>query len=292
MTWRAHIADVLDRMARHDSGGRGAQLGFFALLAVFPLVLSLVGLLSAFHLESQVEALRVFIEQSLPSDQAAIVMREAERVGARSGWPLALGVLVSAYYAGRGVLAVLRGVALAWRRRPVKIWKAQLAATLFGGGVLFFALLVFVVLMLANVAIGWARSRGLLVGGWELLSIARWPVLVFTFHACVRLAYRLGAGPKWSGRWFSPGSVAATLGWLVLSQGFEAYLDGVMDLGATYGSLGGTVGLLLYFHIVSTLVFVGAEIDAHLQCGKLPTRAQPASTEPETTEEIVTAMAD
>lgn len=267
-----HFSDITQRMARHDSGGRGAQLGFFALLAVFPLILSLVGLLSALQLESQLGALETFIHQSLPPDQAALVMGQAAAVGARSGLPLGLAVVVSAYYASRCVMAVLRGVALAWRRPPVRMWKAQLAATAFATGVLLFAMLVFVALMLANAVISWARSRHMLVGGWEFLALVRWPLLVLTFHLFVRLAYRIGAGPLWSGWWFSPGSVAATLSWLAVSQGFEAYIGGVMDLGATYGSLAGTVGLLLYFHVVSTLVFIGAEIDAHLQRGDLPAR--------------------
>lgn len=266
---KPHVVDIFDRMAKHDSGGRGAQLGFFALLAIFPLLLSLLGLLSAFDLESQMETLEAFVRQSMPAEQATIVMAEAARIGGRSGWPLAVGVFVSAYYAGRGVLSVLRGVARAFRRPPVEIWKAQIAATVFGGGIMLFLLAILAVLTAATAVVAWAGARGLPIGNWGLLTIVRWPVLILTFHGCTRLAYGLGAGPRWNGRWFSPGSLVATAAWFVLSRGFEAYLEQVMDLGATYGSLGGTVGLLLYFHIVSTAVFVGVEIDAHLQCGNL-----------------------
>ncbi len=119
----------------------------------------------------------------------------------------------------------------------------------------------------------------MLTGGWEIITFFRWPILLLTYHALVRVTYRVGAGPKWNGNWFSPGSVLATVGWAVLSQVFEAYIGGVMDLGATYGSLGGTVGLLLYFHVVSALVFVGAEVDAHLQCGNVDAHRKPSAVE-------------
>ncbi|MFT6399372.1 MAG: uncharacterized BrkB/YihY/UPF0761 family membrane protein, partial [Bradymonadia bacterium] len=231
--------------------------------------------LSAFHLESQLATLESFVQQSLPSNQAELVMREAARIGARSGLPLVFGMLVSTFYASRGVMAILRGVALAWRRPRVRMWQAELAAGVFGAGMLIFALVLFSALMAANLVLAWFRDQGVLTGGWEVLTLFRWPILLFSYHALVRVTYRVGAGPKWTGRWFSPGSVLATLGWATLSQVFEAYVDGVMNLGATYGSLGSTVGLLLYFHAVSSLIFIGAEVDAHLQCGDVDAHRKP-----------------
>lgn len=257
-----NVSGVMRRISLHDAFGRGAQLALFALLALFPLLLALLGLLSVFNLDAQIETLRLFVEQSFPEGLSELVMAEVERIGAQRGWPLTLTILFSAYYAGSGAATVIRGVEIAWGRAHIRPLRSQLLGTAIAMGLLVFAIAAFALLFGLNIAISWAASRGLIPTDLLALTLLRWPILLLSFHTTVRLAYKIGAGPDAYDRWFSAGSITATMVWLAMSQGFALYLSVVADLGATYGSLGGIVGLLLYLHMVSSSVFVGAEIDA------------------------------
>jgi len=69
---------------------------------------------------------------------------------------------------------------------------------------------------------------------------------------------RKGAGrPKL----FSPGSILATVGWIVVSAGYSIYLSDSTGESRTYGSLAGVAILLLWLFVSSLMVLVGAEVD-------------------------------
>jgi hypothetical protein len=78
----------------------------------------------------------------------------------------------------------------------------------------------------------------------------------------VNLLYRVGTRLRGGWTWVTRGSLFAALSWAVLSQLYAIYLANFRDLGATYGSLGAAVGLLIYLHLLAWGVFTGAEMDA------------------------------
>jgi membrane protein len=51
----------------------------------------------------------------------------------------------------------------------------------------------------------------------------------------------------------------------VASVGFSVYLANFAGYGATYGSLGAAIGLLLYLYISAFVVLLGAEVNATIQ---------------------------
>ncbi|MDF3018560.1 MAG: ribonuclease, partial [Thermomicrobiales bacterium] len=50
--------------------------------------------------------------------------------------------------------------------------------------------------------------------------------------------------------------------WIIASIGFSTYVENFGNYGATYGSLGGMIVLLLYFFVSSAVLLLGAEINA------------------------------
>jgi membrane protein len=65
--------------------------------------------------------------------------------------------------------------------------------------------------------------------------------------------------------WITPGSVLATVLWLIASLAFRFYVTRVTDYNATYGSLGGVVVLMLWFYISSLAILAGAEMNAEIE---------------------------
>ena len=50
--------------------------------------------------------------------------------------------------------------------------------------------------------------------------------------------------------------------WIVASVGFSFYLANFADYGATYGSVGAAIGLLLYLYSTAFVVLLAGEINA------------------------------
>lgn len=253
---------LYDRLGEHEVFGRGAQVAFYFLIAVFPLLLAAVGMLSTLHLSAYIATLEDFLTRGLPPGVAALLLNEVHQLSARTGWPLVFTLVVTAYYGGNGATTVLRGVARAFAIDR-RILILQLLGLGFAG---LFVLLLPLVLMLLTAAtwlVMWGSATGFLPAPIAyLVSLLRWPLMFLLFQQLVNGVYRLGGAPVVTWGWFSWGSAFSTFAWIVITFGFELYVKTVANLGATYGSLGTVVGLLLYAHIVSICVLLGAEIEA------------------------------
>jgi membrane protein len=90
----------------------------------------------------------------------------------------------------------------------------------------------------------------------------RWPVVVLLLLLTIALIYYLGPNIDQPFRYVTPGSISAVVVWILASVGFSIYVENFGNYGATYGSLGGMVVLLLYFFVSATVLLFGAEINA------------------------------
>lgn len=247
--------------------GRAAQVAFYALLAVFPAALAILGMLTALDLQAESDALSTLTRSGLPRGAAELLIGEVEQLERRGGWALMFAILLTFYYGGRGLGSVVRGVMLAFSDRLTLV--SPLRSGLLGVGItgfmLFVVPLLLVALTVSSSLLVWARSSGAILGTTaELLATLRWPILCLLFQQFIYGLYKLGARSALTWRFVSWGSGCATLAWVLVTIGFEAYLEGFAQLGATYGSLGAAIGLLLYVHLVSAIVLLGAELDAVL----------------------------
>lgn len=97
-------------------------------------------------------------------------------------------------------------------------------------------------------------------------KVAAYVLLALGGAAGAATLYRYGpdrARARWV--WLTPGSVAAAIGWVVLTLGFGAYIARVGDYSATYGSLSAIVVLLTWLDLSSYVLLLGAEFNSELE---------------------------
>lgn len=74
--------------------------------------------------------------------------------------------------------------------------------------------------------------------------------------------------------WIVPGSVFATVVWLLVSIGFKWYVSAFADYQKTYGAIGGVIVALLWFYVSGLAILMGAEMNAVIEhaspMGKAP----------------------
>ena len=98
------------------------------------------------------------------------------------------------------------------------------------------------------------------------LRLARWPVMLLAVGFFLACLYRYGPSrerAQW--RWVSWGSGVAALAWIVFSLGFSWYVTNFGNYNETYGSLGAAIGFMTWIWLSSTVVLVGAELDAEME---------------------------
>ena len=99
-----------------------------------------------------------------------------------------------------------------------------------------------------------------------VLSLVRWPLLLGLIVLALAVLYRLGPSrkaPQW--RWVTWGSGVAALGWVIGSMLFSWYVAKFGTYNETYGSLGAVIGFMTWIWISTTIVLIGAEINAEME---------------------------
>jgi membrane protein len=242
-----------------------AALSFHLLLALFPFVIFLLALLGAVGQAAVFDQLLGGARLALPPAADRLVEQVIGELRLQPhGGLLSLSIGFALWTASTGMRAVTTALNVAYgvpETRP--IWQRYPLSLLSTIGLAALVLLSALARLLSPRT---AQHLVTILGVGELAATVwlwlRWPVVVALLLLIIALIYDLGPNVAQPFRYVTPGSVIAVLVWIVASLGFSAYVDRFGDYGATYGSLGGMIVLLLYFFVSAAVLLFGAEINA------------------------------
>jgi membrane protein len=257
---------TLKQFLADDALGLAAQVAYSAILAFFPTMIFLVGLLD---LVNAYDALRGFLEPVAPEAVLKLIAEVGESAsGAGSVLALLLGGAGALWAASGAMSAVIKAVNRAYgcaETRP--FWKLRLVAVVL---VLLTAAAAFAILVLIvfGAPLGRAIAAKAGLGGafdtaW---GIARWPIALAAIVLFFSLVYAIAPGERVRHpRWISAGALVGALLWLGLSGLFALYTSFADSFNETYGSIAGGIVLLLWLNYSALALLLGAELDAELR---------------------------
>ncbi len=290
LTWKELGRRLWRQIYEDQILGRCAELAYFFLFSVFPLLLfltTLLGYLAEAHPAIRLEFFR-YLGRVAPSREVTDLLNNTltEIRGARTGTKLSLSLVAAVWVASNGMIAVARTLNTAcglkesrpwWRRRIVAI-------------LLTLAVAVLAVTALAMIfygrEIGEAMADSMGVGVyfsalWHVYL--RWLLIllfaVLSFEIIYNYAPNLGKAQERS--WGSPGAVAGVALWLLASFGLRLYILYFHSYTHAYGSLGAVIVLLVWFYLTAFAILMGGEVNSEIyrelalrQGGKRPRRTQ------------------
>ncbi len=276
------LARVWARANEDGVFDRSAQLSYYFLLSLFPLLFFLTTLFGYFagtgsHLQRK---LITYLGSVVPASALRLVTATIEEViAARGSGKLSFGLLAALWAASSGINALGQALNAAYdvpETRPW--WKVRLISV-----ALTMALAVLIISALLIVLYG-GRLGHFLFGSFHegdpfaiAWKILQWPIaLAFVFLAfglIYQFAPNLSARRRggrlqksdFRRRWLSPGVLVAVLLWLLVSLGFRLYLHFFNSYSATYGSLGALIILMLWFYLTGAAILLGGEVNSELE---------------------------
>ena len=268
MHWKQFLKRLWERLNKHEIFDRAAQLSYYFLLALFPLLLFMMTLLGYFAGESAAvrDKLLSYLARVMPSSAIDLVYTTLNEITqARSGSKLSLGLLAALWAASNGMGAIsdtLNGAYGVEETRPW--WKVRLTAV-----VLTVALSILIITALVIVLYGGgigerlAAYFGLGSAFTMVWKILQWPIALFFLLVTFTMIYHFGPNvrPK-KCQWWSWGTLVAIILWLLFSFAFRLYLHYFNSYGVTYGSLGALIILMLWFYFTGVSILIGGEINS------------------------------
>jgi membrane protein len=253
------------------SWGRDVMLytggvSFFALLAVFPAIAILIGFYKAVLSIGQVSEQAVALADMLPHAARAIFQQEVERlasVGARTvSAQSAFALFIGAYAAHRGFKALLAGLNLIHdETEPHGFFKFNLLAFF----VALFAFVLFTVVSGAVVTSRLMEHTATTVRGHALPIDGLWPALGLALGLSLLYRYAMSHTAKVAWAPSITGGVVATVMSMISSWLCAIYVEQVATLGATYGSVGAVVVLLIWLSWNINAIFYGGAFATEME---------------------------
>ena len=278
--WRDILLRVFWAIPQDRVMATAGGVAFFALLAVFPglaTIVSLYGLISDPYVISKHLDLLGGI---LPSAVLDLLSDQLVRIAKQSTGALStassLSLLVAFWSANSGVGALFDALNVIYKEREkrslVRFYATTILFTLSGIVFSLAAISMVVVLPIILDRLGFASATDM------ALRIARWPALLVIVGLGLSVIYRYGPSrreAKW--RWVTWGGSLAALLWACASAVFSWYVASFDSYNRTYGSLGAIIGFMTWIWLSVVVVLLGAELNSEMerQTARDSTEGQP-----------------
>jgi membrane protein len=268
LTWREIAKRTWSEMLADNCLGLAAQLAYYFFLALFPALLFLVALVSFIPIHGLLDAITGSLARVMPYEALTLIEDQILKLAdGKNGGLLTLGMIGTIWSTSSGVNAIIDTLNQAYdiqEGRPW--WKVKMIALS-----LTIALAVFIVLSTALVLVGPTLAEK--VAGWFHLGpafawtwkIVQWPVVFVLVSAAIAMIYYYAPDAEQEWIWITPGSVVATVLWLLVSLGFKLYVAKFGSYNATYGAIGAVIVVLTWLYVSGLAILAGAELNSEIE---------------------------
>ncbi|WP_267428194.1 YihY/virulence factor BrkB family protein [Methylobacterium sp. GC_Met_2] len=244
-----------------------AGVTFFALLAIFPAVAALVSVYGLVADASTINDQLASLQGILPSGALEIIGEQVKQLNEKGdttlGFSLFFGIVLSVWSANGGMKHIFDALNLVYNEREKRNFIVlNLVSLGFTAGALLFLIIALGAVVVLPIVFDFIGVGG--TAWW--LSLLRWPLLLFAVLGGLALLYRYGPSrdaPQW--RWVTGGSAVAGALWLGGSLLFSWYVTHFGSYNKTYGSLGAAIGFMTWIWISTTIVLLGAQMNAETE---------------------------
>lgn len=251
--------------------GRAAELSYYFLLALFPLLIfmtSAIGLVLGSDMGTR-QQLFSYLARIMPASAYQLVNDTMLEVSQSSGGgKLSFGLLAALWAASNGMSAITDSLNAAYDVEEGRPWWKQRLVAITLTVTLSILIISALLLVVAggHIAEGIANAYGFGPAFAIVWKIIQWPIALAFMILAFALIYYFAPDlrdQKWT--WLTPGAAIGVVLWVLVSLGFRLYLEFFDSYSATYGSLGAVIILMLWLYFTGAAVLIGGEINSEIE---------------------------
>lgn len=270
------IRIFLDNLMDDEILDRANGVAFNFILAIFPAIIflfTLIPYVTDFFPEINTESIMQFLGDQIPASMYDVISTTLnDIISIQRGGLLSFGFIFSLYLSTNGMMALMRAFNACYRttenRGAIKTRLIATGLTINMAIALFLAVMLLVVGQLAleymmnNLPeFDWLDMSSFTV---FLLFALRFVALFLAFFLAISFVYYFGPAIHYNWRFFSVGSLLATLLSLAVSYGFSFYITNFGTYNKVYGSIGALIALMVLIQLITIVLLVGYEVNTSI----------------------------
>ncbi|AYB30766.1 YihY/virulence factor BrkB family protein [Chryseolinea soli] len=253
---------------------RANGVAFNFILAIFPAIIflfTLIPYVTDYFPEINTNSIMDFVGEQIPPSMFEVISSTVlDIVSNQRGGLLSLGFVFSLYLSTNGMMALMRAFNACYRTIENRGGiKTRLIATGLTVNMAFALLLAVILLIVGQFVLQYVMAH-LPEFDWltgftvTLLHISRFVAVFIAFFLAISTIYYFGPAIHYNWRFFSIGSLLATLLTLAVSYGFSFYVTNFSTYNKVYGSIGVLIALMAWIQLITVVLLVGYEVNTSI----------------------------
>ena len=266
LSWREILRRTFHEAFFKDNClGMAAQLAYYFFFALFPTLLVVMAIADMFAADV-IQMLRG-LGGVVPAEAVNLITEQLASISeGEQGGLLTIGMLTALWSSSAAMVAIIDTLNTAYdidEGRPW--WKVRLTAIGLTVGISIFIVTAFVLVVVGPTFAEGLANRFYLGPAFEWTwKILQWPFVFALVSAGIAVVYYFAPDAEQDWVWLTPGSILATMLWLIASLGFKYYIANVGGY-ESYGIIGGVMVLMLWFYLTGLVILLGAEMNAEIE---------------------------
>lgn len=268
--WVQVFKRVYVMMGFHEVGLLAAGMAFYVFLAITPLIAATVMIYGLLADPTTVQSQMSIIVGVVPPEAAKLIEEQLLQIVTTSSGVTGFALLIALFFAVYGGMRAASGMISALNIINEEVeTRSFIKLTLRAAALTIATVLIALTGLLSGGVLAWLQMQTSVFLGQstaDLFKLLTWFGAIALGTAGFALIMRYGPDrkpAKW--RWLTPGSLLATILWILVSFSFSIYVAYISDYNATYGSLSAIVVFLMWLFLSAYGVLVGALLNAEIE---------------------------
>lgn len=257
------VNQLLGQIMKDQINDLSAQLAYYFLLSLFPLLIFMLTLLPFLQIDP--DPVIQWLVSHAPGGASNLIESNVRPLLTNtSGGLLSFGVLATLWSASNATSAIFRALNKAYNVEETRpFWRVKLYAILLTIALIFVIAITLLLPVFGKLILG-EVTRVVQIPSFitTLINAFRWVVGSVIMVVVLMGLYYLAPDVALKFRYVLPGALVATVSWQIISFGFSFYVSQFAHFTSTYGSLGGVIILMLWFFLTGMILMVGGEVNA------------------------------
>lgn len=247
---------------------RASAVSFNFFLAIFPFIIFIFTLIPYIPIHQFQDKLFELFAEVIPPDTFSMVESTIyEIIMKQNSGLLSLSFVLTFLFSTNGISAIIDGFNSTWHNIETRSWVQQRI-------VAFWLLIVLSLLVIFSIAvittggifIDWMVKKEWIKGAFTIYSLVvlKWFITLSLTYFSVSLLYYYAPAKRKMYRFFSAGSVLATLLLILGTLGFNYYIANFARYNALYGSIGTLIVFMMWLYFNAIILLIGFELNASI----------------------------